>query len=138
MNELSKDEAHHQGSCLCGAVRFQVDAPIEDVSHCHCSMCRKAHGAACGTYANVAEASHRFVEGEAVLRMFRSSASVERLFCSCCGSPLLWRDTSRFPGLVSFPLGSLDTPLSPPSQRHIFVGSKADWHTITDDWPQQL
>lgn len=125
-----------RGSCLCGQVRFEVDAPIEDVSHCHCTMCRKAHGAAFATYASVPAAAHRFVDGATRLTTFRSSASVERVFCAGCGSPMLWLDAKRFPGIAAFPLGSLDTAHAGETQRHIFVGSKAPWHAIADDWPQ--
>ncbi len=126
----------YRGSCLCGLVRYSVSGAIEDVSHCHCSMCRKAHGAAYATYANVPSSAHRFVHGMAQLRMFNSSAHVERLFCSACGSPMLWRNAVDFPGTVSFPLSSLDTPFTPTAKRHIFVGSKAPWHRISDAWPR--
>ena len=34
------------GGCLCGDVRFTVDWPSKWIAHCHCSMCRRAHGAA--------------------------------------------------------------------------------------------
>ena len=125
-----------KGSCLCGRAQFQVDGRIEDVSHCHCSMCRKAHGAAFGTYANVPAALHRFISGEDVLKIYQSSPTAQRLFCSVCGSPMLWRDPVHFPGIASFPLGSLDSPVAVAAQRHIFVGSKATWHQITDHWPQ--
>ncbi|HCA63195.1 MAG TPA: GFA family protein, partial [Pseudomonas sp.] len=43
----------HTGSCLCGVVRYRIDAPIDALTHCHCKMCRKAHGAAFATYASV-------------------------------------------------------------------------------------
>jgi hypothetical protein len=124
------------GGCLCGRVRYVVEGGIPDVSHCHCAMCRKAHGAAFATYANVAAAAHRFVQGEEHLRVFRSSPQVERLFCGECGSPMAWRNAAAFPGETSFPLGSLDTPFVPRAQRHIFVGSKAPWDEIRDDWPR--
>lgn len=127
----------YAGSCLCGAIGFTVAAPIEDVSHCHCSMCRKAHGAACGTYGNVAAARFAFVRGTELLATYRSSPTVERLFCPRCGAPLVWRDETRFPGRLGFALGALDTPFVPARQRHIFVGSKAAWDEICDRWPQQ-
>ncbi len=126
----------YKGSCLCGAVQFIVDSEINDVSHCHCSMCRKAHGAAFATYGNVPSQSHHFTSGESSLKVYPSSDSVERLFCSTCGSPLLWRDAVHFPGIASFPLGSLDSAFTTPVQRHIFAASKAPWHQITDHWPQ--
>ena len=43
----------NRGSCLCGSVRYEVRGLLEPASHCHCSMCRKAHGAAFGSYARV-------------------------------------------------------------------------------------
>ena len=125
-----------EGSCLCGTVRFEVDGPLDDVSHCHCSMCRKAHGAAFATYANVPSARHRFTQGEAALKAYRSSGTVERVFCSQCGSPMLWRDAVHYPGSTSFPLGALPGDVPVPAQRHIFVGSKAAWYEIHDRWPK--
>ena len=126
----------YEGSCLCGQVRYSVSAEIEDVSHCHCSMCRKAHGAAYATYANVPSDSHKFVAGSEHLQVFKSSGHTERVFCSVCGSPLLWLNSVEFPGTASFPLGSLDTPFQTSAERHIFVASKAPWHQICDSWPQ--
>lgn len=31
----------HRGSCHCGAVRFEIDAEVDHVRHCDCSVCRK-------------------------------------------------------------------------------------------------
>ena len=47
---MTAPAAVHQGSCLCGGVRYETTAPLQGASHCHCSMCRKAHGAAFGSY----------------------------------------------------------------------------------------
>ena len=41
------------GSCLCGSIRYTLDRPIEEIDHCHCSMCRRFHGAAFATYGRV-------------------------------------------------------------------------------------
>jgi len=40
-----------RGGCLCGAIQYEVNGPLFDVSNCHCSMCRRFHGAAFSTYA---------------------------------------------------------------------------------------
>ena len=53
------------GSCLCGAVQFEVTLPVKANVHCHCSMCRKAHGAAFATFANAYPSGFRFTAGEA-------------------------------------------------------------------------
>ena len=126
----------YEGRCLCGAVRFSVDGELDEVSHCHCSMCRRAHGAAFATYALVSPNRHRFTQGEDALRTYRSSETVERIFCGTCGAPMLWRDAVNFPTTTAFPLGALPGDVPVLSQRHIFVGSKARWHEIMDEWPQ--
>ncbi|MDQ8036849.1 MAG: GFA family protein [Pedobacter sp.] len=127
----------HTGSCLCGAVRYEVDGDIRNVTHCHCSMCRKAHGSAFGSYGSVRREQFRFLQGEEHLVPYESSEGVRRRFCSACGASLLWLSEHRFPEWVSFALGTLDTPFVPPKQRHIHVASKAEWHEVTDAWPQQ-
>lgn len=38
------------GACLCGAVRYEVTDLLEQVAHCHCTMCQRAHGAAFVTW----------------------------------------------------------------------------------------
>ena len=34
------------GGCLCGAVRYRIDAAPVEALYCHRRMCRQAHGAA--------------------------------------------------------------------------------------------
>jgi len=67
-----------EGKCLCGVVRYQVAGPIHDVHHCHCGMCRRAHGAAFSTFARLTASDFRVVAGDAHMRRYRSSASIER------------------------------------------------------------
>lgn len=131
------EPAVHQGSCLCGGVRYETTAPLQGASHCHCSMCRKAHGAAFGSYGSVRREHHRFVQGQALVRSYRSSPQVTRQFCSACGSPLLWHSEANQPDWVGVPLGTLDTPYDAPPQKHIHVASKAAWVVICDGYPQQ-
>ncbi len=35
-----------RGSCLCGAVRFEITGETTKIGMCHCSKCRKVSGAA--------------------------------------------------------------------------------------------
>jgi hypothetical protein len=84
-----------EGKCLCGAVRYQVAGPIHDVHHCHCGMCRRAHGAAFSTFARLTASDFRVVAGEGHIRRYRSSAPIERTFCDTCGTRL----TVRFDGM---------------------------------------
>lgn len=125
----------HRGSCLCGQVHYAV-SHIAATSHCHCSMCRKTHGAAFATYASVRKEHHVFTVGAALVKTWRSSAQVTRSFCAACGSPLLWHSEGEFAAWVSFPLAALDTPYLPPTQKHIHVASRVPWFPIADDCPQ--
>jgi AcrR family transcriptional regulator len=131
---IRKSVAIAKGSCLCGSVQYELDGPFEVMSHCHCSMCRKHHGAAFATFVTVALSSFRWVAGEDVLSTYQSSAYGKRTFCSKCGSvmPVVEADT----GIAFCPAGNLDGELGIQPQSHRFVGSKASWHTITDTLPQ--
>ena len=124
-----------RGSCLCRAIRFEVSGPVHDVHHCHCSMCRKSHGAAFSTFARLAAGHLHIVAGEGELRRYRSSAPIERTFCGTCGARL----TVRFDGMPDTVWVSLATFDDDPGVRpgvHMFVGSKAEWEEITDGLPQ--
>ncbi|WP_455168458.1 GFA family protein [Alkalimarinus alittae] len=35
-----------KGSCLCRQVQYEIKSMPRKVSHCHCRMCQKQHGAA--------------------------------------------------------------------------------------------
>jgi hypothetical protein len=124
-----------RGSCLCGAVQYELREQFSEVHHCHCSRCRKAHGAAFSTFGRIAKSSLRFVSGEDKVRDFRSSSLVQRSFCGECGSNLLFQ-FDPLPEAAWVAVGSLDDDPGLHPQAHIFVGSKAAWHAITDDLPQ--
>lgn len=120
----------HRGSCLCGSVRYRVDGAFERVTHCHCSMCRKSHGAAFATYATVST-PQLVLEDAGTLTWYRSSTTAERGFCTTCGASLFWRDESREPGFIAFSLGTVDTPVGQFVIEDIFVESGADWLSTT-------
>jgi len=124
-----------RGSCLCKRVRFEIRGKLGRSSHCHCSMCRKAHGAAFGTYAAVRVVDLRIVSGEELILRYRSSPGVERTFCSRCGSTLQFISAQR-PDVVDVALGVLDDDPGIRVPHHIFVASKAPWVEITDGLPQ--
>lgn len=127
------------GSCLCGAVKYQIASPPKVVSHCHCGQCRKSHGAAFASYGNVLRADLELTHGAECIKAFESSDSVLRHFCPECGSSMFWSSTQGpYADWISIAVGTLDTPLACAKQKHIYVASKAPWHAITDHWPQHL
>ena len=119
------------GSCLCGAVRYEIHGELGPAFFCHCIRCRKASGTAFASNAVVAEADFTFTAGEELLRTYTADTGLSRRFCGQCGSPL----TSSRPGLpqVRVRLGTLDTPVVRGPQAHIFTAYKADWFDILDD-----
>jgi len=123
-----------KGSCLCGAVAYQIDGEPEKVLMCHCEKCRKASGAAFATNGIVMADNFSVTRGKDDIAEYESTPGVFRRFCKNCGSPLY----SMRPGreFVVVRLGTLDSPMESRPSGHIFVGSKADWDIIHDDLPR--
>ena len=124
----------HRGSCLCGAVQYEIRGDLGPAFYCHCSRCRKASGSAFAANVVVAAKDFVVVQGEESLGSFRSSANMQRTFCSKCGSPIMSRRDNH--PQVRVRLGTLDTPLSIGPGAHIFVASRAEWFEIHDDLPR--
>jgi hypothetical protein len=122
-------------SCLCGAVRWEAEGPFELMSHCHCSRCRKAHGAPYATYLMVKEERFRIIEGRE--KIARWQAGPDRLgypFCSVCGSVVPDGEVSK--RRVGMPAGNFDGDPEATPLAHIFVASKAPWVSIHDELPR--
>lgn len=98
-------------------------------------MCRKQHGTAFSTYAEVAAAGFTFVRGAEQVRVYQSSATGERRFCTVCGSKLTFVERSS-PQRVWVAAGAFDDEPQRRPGHHIFVGSKAAWYVISDQLPQ--
>ena len=52
------------GSCLCGGVEFEIAGPLTAPLNCHCSQCRKQHGAAFRSRVRVLAKDFRWLRGE--------------------------------------------------------------------------
>jgi hypothetical protein len=124
-----------KGSCLCGAVKYEVRGELGPIVFCHCSICRKVNGSAFSVGAAVEPQDFSIVEGEDSLSFFQSSAGARRFFCRACGSPLFSRREGN-PEIIRLRIGSLDSPVPSKPVGHIFVSEKADWFDIGDELPQ--
>lgn len=123
------------GHCECGDIRFEVDGEINDFSHCHCSQCRRMHGAAYATFAGIARDRFRYLSGASGITTYASSSTHQRVFCAKCGSNIMVM-TSGEPDELYLSMSTIDGNPTRPEAYHIYVGSKAPWHEITDDSPQ--
>jgi len=122
------------GSCLCGAVRFELGGRAQFINHCHCSMCRKAHGSAFGSFLHADGAQFRWLSGQDSIRNYQSSPGNFRSFCQVCGSRLpVLEDNGTH---VIIPAGALDDDPVVRPVVHIHTAAKAPWFEITDGLPQ--
>jgi hypothetical protein len=123
-----------EGRCLCGSLRYEADPPFQVMVNCHCSMCRKHHGAAFATFVDVQPGSFRWVSGEANVGVYASSENAGRAFCRVCGSvaPHLLPALGR----IIVPAGNLEGDIGVKPQLHIFAASRAPWYEITDGLPR--
>ena len=124
-----------RGTCLCRGVQYEITGPLSGALHCHCSMCRKAQGAAFRSRAAVRASDFRWVSGERLITYYQSSPGNHRGFCRVCGSPI----HSKFdadPTVYGLPLGTLDDDPEVRPIMHVHVASKAPWFEITDELPQ--
>lgn len=125
----------HEGSCLCGAVRYLISGILGPIIYCHCRQCRKAQGTAFATNAPVDADRFQLVAGEDALTGYQSSPGKLRCFCRFCGSPIFSRRDS-LPDVVRVRIGTLDTPTDQRPTAHNYVATKAEWFEIIDDLPQ--
>jgi hypothetical protein len=122
-----------RGSCLCGAVIYEITGSLGATGHCHCSKCRKSHGAAFATWAIVNPDQFRWTSGVEFVEAYESSTGRERCFYTKCGSPFVATHSGKVREVV---LGTIDGDPGVRPGEHIFVGSKAPWYEIADALPQ--
>jgi hypothetical protein len=120
------------GGCGCGAVRFEIDAPLVGAVYCHCTRCQRRTGSAAAASGRVAPGSLRVVRGEEQLREWAPESGMEKVFCGACGSALFARDPETGE-IRAVRLGAFDAdPGVRPGIRQ-FVAYAAPWEPIPDD-----
>jgi len=124
-----------KGSCLCGAVKYEVTGEPTRFLHCHCSRCRKATGTGHASNLFLQPGVLKWLSGEEQVRAYKvpEAKRFSNNFCATCGSrvPRQTKDTD----IVMIPSGSLDdeAPIKP--QARIFSGSRANWSCAGDALP---
>jgi len=120
------------GGCGCGAVRFEIDAPLLAAAYCHCTRCQRRTGTAVQASAQVEPGSFRLVAGEELVHGWFAGDGLEKVFCAECGSALFARGPSD--GAVRIVrLGALDDDPGVRPGAHQFVAYAAPWEPIPDD-----
>ncbi len=133
---MSENNGPFKGQCLCGAIRYAIDEMPPDITHCHCSMCRKFHGAAFATFGLVRGEKFHWLAGKELLKTYVAPNGATRQFCEKCGSSMIFISAKGTGKFVEFALGTLDAGTGCKPDAHIYTGSKADWYEISDELPQ--
>ena len=124
----------HQGSCLCGDVRFVMRGSFDGFFLCHCSRCRKGTGSAHGANLFSTTGKLEWLSGEENVRTFSVEGTRhQRSFCATCGGAA---PRIHVGGGLVVPAGSLDTPLDIKPTAHICCASRADWDEGFADVPR--
>ena len=121
------------GSCFCGAVKFEIKLPTLFCGHCHCSMCRRPHGASFVTWTGVPPERFRITAGEQDIARFGSSEKGTRSFCRNCGSQMFCQTE---PEVIDIALAALHGKIDRRPEAHYYYVSRADWTVVNDDLPK--
>jgi hypothetical protein len=120
------------GSCLCGAVQFEVTEPFVTLSFCHCTNCKRISGGVGTASGRVPTSAIHVLSGEDALRTYQPAEGTAKTFCSVCGSNLFgggWPESE----FASVRLATIDSPFEQRPEAHIYVRSLAAWETLPDD-----
>jgi hypothetical protein len=131
---MSKQE--YKGQCLCGEIKYQVSKIEQRMAHCHCTMCRKFHGAAFSTYGEAKVENFKWLQGKDFLKSYLATNGTERLFCKHCGSSLIFKPANDTGQVIEFSLATLDSNMEQRPDAHVFTDNRASWFEITDSLPQ--
>ena len=117
-------------------IQYEIDEVEPKMAHCHCSMCRKFHGASFLTFAEVKTDDFRWLKGKELLVNYVASNGTVRQFCCVCGSSMTFKSAHSTGNSIEIALGTLDSNFDQQPDAHIHVDSKAKWVNICDDLPK--
>ncbi|KAL6897441.1 Mss4-like protein [Trichoderma evansii] len=134
-----KPDGTATATCLCGTVQLSFPVEGEDLINtfvCNCSDCHKLSASMFCSNFTVSDKSLKHVRGQDKLtrwaqnKTIASGATMEDSFCSVCGN-LMYRRSSRFPGMSILRIGTVDdfnlheSKLKPQFEQ--FIENRANW-----------
>ncbi|WP_413701999.1 GFA family protein [Psychromonas sp. KJ10-10] len=124
----------YKGSCLCGEISFSVNSFAKKVANCHCSMCRKFHGAAYATLVGVS--GLKWLSGFHCLNEFVAPNGTVRTFCGECGSSIGFRVKGAPLNEIELAIATFDVDIPIQVDAHIYTDFKSNWCELQDDLPK--
>lgn len=129
------DDTKMNGSCMCGAVRYETTGESFAVTHCHCNSCRRHNGAVVATLVGFKVDQVRFGGDER--KIYESSPGVGRAFCGKCGTPLTWEgDGGDLGPIFEIHINTFDKPDVLVPTAHAFEPERMPWFDIADNLPR--
>jgi hypothetical protein len=121
------------GRCMCGAVTFEISAPLQGAIYCHCTRCQRRTGSAFAVSGQTQPGTFAIVQGEDAVRTYApGDGGWLKAFCSECGSHLFAAHPENA-DLVVVRLGALDQDPGVRPAAHQFADYAASWLPIPDD-----
>ena len=129
-----------KGSCLCGAIEYEIDSIDSPINHCHCRTCKKSHAAPFASTAGVMREHFRWIKGQDKLSAFESSPGKLRHFCSVCGSHLVAERLNQPHFIVR--IATLDENPGTTPNAHIWTSHDTPWLAYENipaylEWPPE-
>ncbi len=121
------------GGCLCGRIRYRLNAEPLHAAHCHCSQCRRASGAPFLIWVAFPADSFAFTQGDPGI--YHASDFAERTFCPNCGTQITFRHVEST-HQVDVIAGSLDNAEAVQPVHHIWNSAKLGWLHMDDGLPR--
>ena len=137
MNTPERD-APLRGSCLCGAVRFEVRRVLGPLELCHCPKCRKVSGGPFMPGIRLKTEDYRLLSGRGAIRYYECALEHEPPaygvhFCGTCGAPVPPADPEG--EQMEIAAGLFDALPGIAPDRHIYIEHQASWYQRGDTWP---
>ena len=120
-----------EGGCLCGGVRFRLQAAPTHLNDCHCIDCRRSSGAPYVTWGSVPRAQFSIYQG--TLRKVPHANRI-RSFASCCGTHLVFEDAADSETL-DVAIASLDDPTPFRPEMSIWTEDRLPWVILDESRP---
>jgi hypothetical protein len=118
---------------MCGAVRFEVSAPLLGAAYCHCKRCQRRTGTAFSVSGLTEPGSFAITHGRDAVGTYRpGDDGWLKSYCVECGSQLFTTHPENA-DLLAVRVGALDQDPGVRPSVHQFVDYAAAWDPIPDD-----
>ncbi|MFJ3486744.1 GFA family protein [Pseudomonas sp. NPDC090202] len=124
----------HSGGCHCGHLRYRFEAPLQDIAHCHCSICRRTSGGIVVTWITVPIGAFEWLAGSPTA--YDSGPTCVRYFCGNCGAQVALFSRNS-PHTLDVTIATLDQPEQAPAERHIWTVSRLPWLHLDTHLPEE-